>query len=148
LEKIAEFLLPDQDCEQIFQIKLVSVEDHLKHFKNTDLDDSDTPLPSHRRVIDDEISLIYVLTDSNLYIVCHDLEDNKFEQIAKINWKVKIPTLEDVVFQEFTIYKNSVFLANFDGEPQILKISFGDEIVARKSTYREPKVEVKEQPKV
>ena len=131
MDNTAEFLFQDPDCTEIMSIKLVSLQDHMNCFPALNNAENGSTLVSGN------ISLLYVLTNTNLYIIMHDLEVNRFQELAKVSWAYRLPEIGHLVFNDFTIYKNSIFLSNYEGDPVVLKIAFGEEIVARRSTHRE-----------
>lgn len=134
LEKVSEFFFQDNDdCTEILSLKLVKIQSYVSKFGRED----PLSIASERKVNEETISLIYVLTNFYIHIILHDMVENKFQQVSRITWKYHFKELENVIFREFTVHQTSIFLTNFENEPSVLKISFGEEIVARRSTYRQ-----------
>ena len=147
LEKKADYIFPENECSKIISIKLADLQDLIQTFKtpfysqSKESQDANMKNVSNNRVAtDNSINILYVLTDTNLYILAHETLTHRFQQIQKIDWKLSNPELSLIRFSEFALYKNAIFLTNFEEEPVVLKICFGKDTLGKNHKNKQIKI--------
>lgn len=85
LEKKADYIFPENECSKIISIKLADLQDLIQTFKtpfysqSKESQDANMKNVSNNRVAtDNSINILYVLTDTNLYILAHETLTHRF----------------------------------------------------------------------